>query len=485
MRRRRLSQRPRPRSVGGVGPPLVALTCAIVVALGGCRSKSELPPASDVNESPGPRSQPSLPPVVLPDLSQMDAPVQQQVREAYATLMTQKNNPRASPAELAAAYGELGKLLTAAAYADAAEPCYLNAQALAPNDMRWPYYLGHVYRTKGEAARAARSFERALQLQPTDVATLVWLGNVYLETGRPEAADPLFAQAVAIQPRSVAALFGQGRAALAARDYARAVGSLEQALSIDPRASIVHYPLALAYRGLGNSEKAASHVQQRGETEVGPTDPLMRDLGELLHSAVAYENRGVRALTGGDWTTAAASFRKALELSPNNPSLHHKLGTALSAAGDTRGAVQQFQEALRQRPDFPQAHYSLGVLLAAAGRFQEAAERFSAAVRHDPSYVEARLQLADALVRTARPDAALPQYALVLETDPRSAQARLGQALALVGLRRYEEARKRLTEGMALHPDRPEFVQMLERLQALAPEKGARRSPADGTPGPT
>jgi len=27
----------------------------------------------------------------------------------------------------------------AAEHADAAEPCYLNAQTLAPGDLRWPY----------------------------------------------------------------------------------------------------------------------------------------------------------------------------------------------------------------------------------------------------------------------------------------------------------------------------------------------------------
>jgi tetratricopeptide (TPR) repeat protein len=397
------------------------------------------------------------------------------MRDAYASLMAKTERPGAPPAELARAYGELGNLLMAAAYIDAAEPCYLNAQTLAPNEMRWPYYLGHVHRIRGDAAGAARWFERVRQLEPNHLATLVWLGGAYLDLGRPDAAEPLFTQAASLQPGSVAALFGLGRAALAKREYARAVDALERALATDPRTSIVHYPLALAYRGLGQVDKAAAHAQQRGDVDVGPDDPLMRDLNELLNSAVAYENRGVRAMNGGDWATAATAFRKGLELAPKSPSLHHKLGTALSLSGDTRGATEQFQEALRASPGFAQAHYSLGVLLASSGRFPEAIERFSAAVASDPTYGEARLQLAESLRRTARLEAALPHYARVLEVDPRSAPARLGYALALAGLGRYRDARAQLEEGLAAHPDRPEFSQALERLQRVAPEEGIRK----------
>ena len=49
----------------------------------------------------------------------------------------------------------MGNVLMAARYAEAPEPFYLNAQALAPDDGRWPYYLGHLYTTQGAFERAA------------------------------------------------------------------------------------------------------------------------------------------------------------------------------------------------------------------------------------------------------------------------------------------------------------------------------------------
>ena len=268
----------------------------------------------------------------------------------------------------------------------------------------------------------------------------------------------------------VAAQVGLGRAALARRDYARAADSLEQALSIDPRATMAHYPLALAYRGMGNLERAEAHLRQRGAVEIGPPDPLMQALTGLLHSAVAYENSGIRALDGGDWASAVEAFRKGLELAPDSASLHQRLGTALSLSGDPQGALEQLQEAVRRNPAYAPAQYSLGVLLASAGRQADAIEQFSAAVRTDPGYVEARLQLAELLQRTGRPDASLPHYAQVIASDPRAAAARFGYAMALIRLNRFAEARERLTEGMKLHPEHPEFGQALERLKG-APDR--------------
>jgi tetratricopeptide (TPR) repeat protein len=440
-----------------------ALNCA-------CTSdpnKASAPPPAAVSES-------NLPPVALPDLSRMEKAVQQQMSEQYRSLMSKAENHRTAPLELGQAYGDMGNLLQAAEYPEAAEACYLHAEALAPNEIRWPYYLGHVYMTRAEPEKAIASFERALQLQPADVASLVWLGNVYLDQGRPEAAEPLFARAVSLQPRAVAGLFGLGRAALATRNYREAVDRFEQALSADPRATIVHYPLALAYRGLGETARAEDHLRQRGTVEVGPPDPLMVQLRGLLRSGVAEENDGMRALDSGDFKSAAGHFRKGVELAPNNPSLHHKLGTALSLMGDTAGAFAQFQEAVRLSPGFSQAHYSLGVLLATGGKYQEAAQRFSTAIRYEPNYVDARLRLAEMWQRLGRPDAALAQYTEVFAIDPRVAEARFGYAMALVQLRRYDEARRRLIEGASLFPDRREFPDALARLQGLAPSPQGR-----------
>jgi tetratricopeptide (TPR) repeat protein len=227
-------------------------------------------------------SAPASPPlasrdVMLPDLARMDPPVQAQVRQRYATLM-EKKKAGASGDELGNAYGEYAILLQAAEYYEAAEPAYLNAQDLMPRDMRWPYYLGHLYKSIGQTEKSIQSFERSLERNPSEIATLIWLGRLYLEQGKPDVAERMFERAAQLPPRNVATMAGLGQTALARRDYQRAVTVLEEALAFDPSAASIHSPLANAYRGLGDTAKAEEHLKLWRNTDLLVPDRLRADL---------------------------------------------------------------------------------------------------------------------------------------------------------------------------------------------------------------
>jgi tetratricopeptide (TPR) repeat protein len=412
--------------------------------------------------------------VELPDVSHAAASVQQQLRDGYATLKKKIDAPSASPDELGAAYGQMGMLLMAAEYRGEAEAALLDAQTFNPRDARWPYYLGHLYKLKGDGAKSIASFRRALELQPDDVPTLIWVGEGDLDQGRPADAETHFAKALSLQPRSVAAQYGLGRVALAKQDYAEAVGYLEKALSVDPLATVIHYPLAMAYRGLGDQAKAQAHLSLRGTLALKPDDPMMDRLNALLNSALAYEVSGVDSLDRGDFKDAAASFRKGIEVAPKEPSLHHKLGTALALLGDGSGAVDQFNQALKLDPNFVKAHYSLAVIQASTDQPAAAIQHFNAALKAEPGYVEARLQLAHVLRRSGQFEAALPHYAQIVAQDARVPEARFGYAAALVRLRRWAEARDYLVEAMRVYPNELAFANALARVLAAAPDDKVR-----------
>lgn len=450
----------------------VGLLTALTAGCGSANETTSLAGPSQPSSSRPDRT--ALHRVSLPDLSGAAAPVQRQLNEAFASLTAKAQNPMTADSDLGAAYGEMGKLLMAAQFRGTAESCFLNAQALAAGDIRWPHYLGHLYKSQGNSEKAAAAFERALLVEDDEVPTLIALGNVYLDQGWTSDAEPLFAKALSLQPRSVSALFGLGRVALAKQEHARAVGHLEEALSLEPRAAVIHYPLGLAYRGVDDAQKAEAHLRQQGKGDVPLADPLMQELDALLEAPAAYEVRGARALDEKRWEAAAQYFRKAVELAPEDPSLRHKLASALALAGDARGALQQFEEVARRWPTFAKGQYSLGVLLAGSGRHHEAVERFEAALKSDPAYVQARLQLADALRAGGRFGQSLAHYDAASELDPRVAEARFGAAMALVRLQRYREARDRLAEAMNIFPDRRGFAVAMARMLAAAPDDRIR-----------
>jgi tetratricopeptide (TPR) repeat protein len=416
--------------------------------------------------APDPSAAPTaMPPVVLPDVSQLAAPVQRQLRDHFAALTRTLAKPGATATERADAYGELGRLLLATKLGRAAEASFLNARALAPGDHRWPYYLGHVFLLLRDRPRAIAAFEQARQLAPSDLATLVWLAEAQLDEGRPAEAEPLFVQAASSQPRSAAARFGAGRAALARQSYAAAAQHFEAALALEPQASAVRYPLAMAYRALGDQQKAEAHLRQRGEVWPALPDPLMGELGNLIESVTAHERRGVEALAARDWAAAAAAFRRGLELEPADPALRHRLAQALYEAGDVAGAIRELEDVVRQSPGFVKAQVSLGNVLSARGRHDEAIERFSTALRTDENLVDARVGLAELLRMTGKPEAALVHYRRAVQLDPSIAGAWMGGAAALIALRRHEEARDWLARARRVHPDEPKLAE----LAALVP----------------
>jgi tetratricopeptide (TPR) repeat protein len=428
--------------------------------------------------------QAKLLPIALPDLARADPSVQAQTREQYETLTRKIGGRRTPQAELASAYGQYGMLLQAARYFDAAEPCYLNAKMLEAEEIRWPYYLAHLYKSRGETDRAEAAFREVLALRADDFPAIIWLGRLLLDKGQPEEAEPLFAKAQALMPRSVAALAGLGQANLARRDFADAARRFEEALAIDPAAESLHSPLAMAYRGLGQLDKAAPHLRQWKNTDIPLADPLLQELDLLLESGLSYELRGVRALDARDFKGAVAFFRKGVELTPDpsplRRSLQHKLGTALYMTGQPGAAAEQFDAVVREAPaeaideSAAKAHYSLGVLEASKGRLAVAREHFAAAVRFQPNYIEARLALADAQRRIGRAEESLHEYEEALRINPRAVQGRLGYAMSLVALRRYVRARDWLDESVRLQPDEPLLSHALARLLVTAPDAAVR-----------
>ena len=258
---------------------------------------------------------------------------------------------RAAPDALSPAYGTLGSLLFAANRANAAETAYLHAQALAPADVRWPYYLGHVYMNRPDRPKAIAAFERTLQLEPGDVAALVWLGKV-LSRRRPAGAgrDALHAGAGGAAWRRGRPLRpgagGAGSARLLARRRTVRAGArrrparLDRALPAGPRLP-----------------RARRHGQGRGAPA-----PAGQDRGWPARSADGGAARSARRrrrpkkrvacarLAAATITTAVEHFRKGVEMAPDSISLRYNLARALSLTGDLAGATTAFEETIRRAP---------------------------------------------------------------------------------------------------------------------------------------
>jgi tetratricopeptide (TPR) repeat protein len=258
----------------------------------------------------------------MPDISGTAAAVQTQLRDAYATLQRRVSSPTSITSARAVAYGDMGRLFFATEYLDAAETCFLNAQTLEPNDMRWPYFLAHVHRRRNELAKAAALFERVLALEPDNVPALIWLGDMRLVEGRPDAGKRR-RQARPWHPRERAGI-GQSGRAITARLTTRLSRDCT-ALEIQPQAWALSLSAILAYRGLGdvrNADALASFAATRGTGR-----SAIQGIGALLQNASAAERPAPCAGQLGGRAVAASPGDRivARQRVP-----HLNLGTALS-----------------------------------------------------------------------------------------------------------------------------------------------------------
>ena len=460
----------------GMMAGLLSAPVCLAAACGGAAPPGSggAPPAGGSGSDTRAAVEARLETVVLPDLSEVSDSVREQVLARWRPVDLLQTGEADSGPDAATHHGALGMVLMAAEFPNAAVPAFRNARLLAPDDVRWPYYLAHLQRDAGALDDAAAYFEEARRLDPDAMAILVWLGDVRLAQGDAEAAEPLFARALELYPDSLSARFGLARAALMREQFEAAARGLEEILELEPSATAAHYPLGQAYVRLGEADRAEAHLRRREAADIRPADPLMDALDELLESAQAYETRGIQALNREDWDGAIGAFRRGLELDSGDAELRHRLATALYLRGDTDAARIEFERAAAEGPNLAQADYSLGVLLQDEGRHAEAVGRFAAALEQRPTYAEARLRLAYNLRQAGDPEAALPHYEQVSRANPDLVEAAFGHAMALVVLRRWEDARASLEQALAAHPDDAGLAHARARLLAAAPDARVR-----------
>ena len=306
----------------------------------------------------------------------------------------------------------------------------------------------NAYGEMGKLFMAAQYFEAAESclfnaqvLAPDDARWAYYLAQAYRVRNNLVNASALFERTLQLRPDDLPAMVYLGEVHLAEGRPEAAEPPLAKALSLEPR-------LAIAHLGLGRA-----------------------------------------ALATRDYAAAAQHLEKALSLDPAASSIQYPLAMAYRGLGDTAKAEAHAQQRGDSRPGFlpdplmqqieellesAQAYEFRGTEALDKGEWAAAAVYLRKGVELAPNDSGVRLKLAEALRRSGHPEESLAHYEQTAKLDPTVAGARFGYAMALVRLRRYQEARDRLVEGMKIHPGQTVFPQALARLLASAPDAQVR-----------
>ncbi|MEM7356073.1 MAG: tetratricopeptide repeat protein, partial [Acidobacteriota bacterium] len=425
----------------------------------------------------GSLSEISLAPLPPPNLEHLEDAVAAQLTETLDLLRAIRTDPSTNRAQLAEAFGVSGRLFQAYEIDEQAAICFANAVRLAPADFRWVYHQAVLAHSSGRLEEALAGYQRALEIDPRHLAATVHLGDVYLAVHRLAEARSTLDRALELDPGSAAALASLGQVALSEKDFAAAAKVLEAALAATPDADRLHHPLGLAYRGLGEMDKARHHLALRGKVGVRPPDPLIDSLADLKVGERVFLLRGQLAFRSGRYPEAVEAFQAALEARPESVRARVNLASALAQAGRRAEAIDHFRQALQLDPDNRTALFNLGALQTQAGDHAAAAESYAAALALDPQDVEASLELARAEVRLGRLESATRHAMQTVELDPASEPARLLEVQLLVQQERFVEAGQRLDAAQRAMPDAGRLSAAYAKFLAACPDLEQRDGP--------
>jgi len=269
---------------------------------------------------------------------------------------------------------------------------------------------------------------------PDSVDSLGALGAIYYVQGQPRAAAKCFDRARELAPEAIHWVYYSGLANASVGDVERATRALERAIGMDAEYTPFYVKLALL-------------------------------------------------LAKRDPERAAGLCKRALELSPGDPTVLYTQGACAEAAGQAEAALGHYQEALELSPQYREAHQAAARVLTALNRAEEAAPHVEAATTGSTPMIADRYF--EALLRNGLDSRVLLREAFVLAEQGAFEQAeqrlamlrdvdRTGVATrrAMAVLRgmqgRYEEAATEYRAVLAARPDaievRAELADVLLRL---------------------
>lgn len=456
--------------------PVLGLLLLLTVATSAAGQSPPEPASAAGQPPPEPAAADAVPliPIPYPDLEALEPAVADQLASTQTALKSILEDPRADQASLWEVYGELGQAYQAYGLDEAAFACYRNAYRLKADDFRWPYLLGVLSQSAGNLDDADRYYWAALPVRPAYVPLRIHISEVYLAQNKLDLARFQIQEALVHDPQSQAARAVLAEIALAQGSYQEAIDLVEKILQEVPQANRYHHVLGMAYRGLGEMDKAKEHLAQRGMVGIQQPDPLLDSLADLKRGERVYLLRGRMAFNAGRYAEAAEAFATAVAAKPDSVRARINWASSLALAGDRPAAIAQFREALKLEPESPTAHYNLGSLLAREGEDAAAIEHLKAAVAANPGDGQAHFELARVLRRNQRLDEAQVHYMRAVELDPRSEPAALGAAGLLVDRQQYQAARQLIEKTLEQFPDRGLSSHALARLLAACPRLEVR-----------
>jgi len=182
---------------------------------------------------------------------------------------------------------------------------------------------------------------------------------------------------------------------------------------------------------------------------------------------------GFLAKQMGDLDEALKLLRKAVDLQPDNIQAVNNLGNVLLDRGDLAEAEACYRQVIEKQPQGASNYSNLCVVLRQQGRLDEAIQAGQTAVRLDPDSAMGWYSVGNAFKVAGRLREAIDCYQRSIDLKPQQpithdalcqATYRL-EGKSLFGRRRWKKTIRAYKQWLAVDPNQPLAIQMLESLK--------------------
>jgi len=324
-----------------------------------------------------------------------------------------KKGLEANPAAAAVTRSLITDLVLQARYSEAAELAKKLVEA-HPRDLEAQILYLHVLVLQDDEEVAAPLGKKLLAAAPHDFFVLYLNGVLENRAGNYDGGRKFLEQAVALNPNHYNSQYNLGISLANLNEPKAAREHFERALALGAFEPQIRFEYAKVLRTLGETQLAAEQLKLYEKERKAALDRTI---------AANKTAQADKELAEGDPKKAAALYRDAVELLPDNAMLSYKLSVALDRVGDTAGEREALQKTVQIDPGMAIAHHQLGYLASTSGDFATAEEQFRAAVKAAPGYTDAWISLAATLGMESRFNEAQQAVQRALEIDPHNTNA--------------------------------------------------------------
>lgn len=411
----------------------------------------------------------ALPPVNLDNMDRSVRDALEAARGEFDQVATQTGDP----VRLGYAYATLGRWYHAHGLVEAAAASYRNALALAGDHSEWHYLLAILLSSQGQFEAAREHLSRSLDLNPRYPPVLIRRARIDLQDGRFDQATSDLNRALQLRAQSAAAMAEKGRLALELGEDEDAVHWLTRALEIDPAASQLRGPLAIAYRNLGDQDRASRQRELSGSGTPTIVDPVLASVTALSQSAQFFFESGVDVLRRGNLDQGIELLARAVELKPDDGHYLEVLGRQLFELGRMEAAAARFNQLLDLDPDQAVGYYYLGRIAIYSDQGEVAQRLFEHALQLTPGNRNLEGWLARSLLVQQDFDQAADRYRTLADQSDGEDRvyALYWQGMALIGAGRCAQSGPVLDSALRESEELHGWALLaLARVHAACPE---------------